>query len=170
MIAGVPGAGISAFFYLFAVLFMPFHAAWRTMRGQPVRWGLVWRQFAIGAGIVMGLVAGGAAVAAIAAGAAPTGTGQLGQLALEIGMTLGRIGIFLGLGTLALVMGSVQLFSLYEGLRTGSAKRAPASQRPVRVVAATMPGPWSTVPVHRKRGAPGVGEPLPERGQRYLRS
>jgi hypothetical protein len=153
MIAGVPGAGISAFFYLLCVLLMPFSAAWRMARGANPRWPMVLRQVAIGGGILAGLVAGGAIVSAIAAtGGTPVQPGQVGRLALDIGLTLGRIGIFLGIGTLVLVMGSVQLYALIA--RRRGAPRFRPHLVPAPAPRSERDDLWST---RAARARPGTG-------------
>ena len=167
MIAGVPGAGISAFFYLLCVLLMPFHAAWRMARGDNPRWSLVARQLGIGVGIVVGLITGGAVVAAIAAsgGELATQPGQLGQAALDIGLTLGRIGVFLGIATLVLVMGSVQLFSVIDRRRAVPAAQAIVARPTETHRQAGRAHPWSTglVTAHLEHERPSTNGHGPAR-------
>jgi hypothetical protein len=121
MVAGVPGAGISAFFYLIAVLAMPFVAGWRAARARSLgagRWRLVGRQLVIATGIALGLVAAGVLVALLAASASPAVTAeQAAQVAWQVGSTLSQVGVALGLVTLAAVVGTVQLVAVIDGWR-----------------------------------------------------
>jgi hypothetical protein len=67
MVVGVPGAGLSTFFYLLCVVFMPLHAIWRLVRGRPVtarEVRLIVRQWVLGMGLLATLAATGLVVAA----------------------------------------------------------------------------------------------------------
>ncbi len=62
MIVGLPGAGLSTFFYLLLAAIMPVRAFWQVARGRPLapgQWRLIWRQAAIALGIVAVLAAMG---------------------------------------------------------------------------------------------------------------
>lgn len=134
MIAGVPGAGISALFYLLAVLAMPFVAGYRAVRARSLaagRWQLVRRQLAIALGIGAGLVGGGLLLTVLVSGSAPAPTvAQAAQAAWQVGSAFGRLGLLLGLLTLALVLVSVQLAALLVGRSAPSPPRRRARERP----------------------------------------
>jgi hypothetical protein len=49
---GLPGLGIGGLFYLVSALLMPVWALVRSVRGEPARWGLAWRQAAMAAAIL----------------------------------------------------------------------------------------------------------------------
>jgi hypothetical protein len=119
VIAGVPGAGISAFFYLLAVLAMPLVALYRVVRARSLaagQWRLVARQTAVALGIGGGLLLGGAAVTWVVTSAAQSASvEQTTQVVWQAGDTLSRLGIALGVATLLLVLGSVQLAALIAG-------------------------------------------------------
>jgi hypothetical protein len=81
---GMPGAGISGLFYLFAVLLMPVRACWLALRGQPLGasgWRVIVRHWsiviaivaalwltAVGLGLIAGQVPGNAGGATSAGG------------------------------------------------------------------------------------------------------
>lgn len=129
MVAGVPGAGISAFFYLLAVLAMPFVAVFRATRSRSMaagRWSLVARQVGVGLGIAVGLVVGGALVTLLVASGSPAATAeQTAQAAWQMGSTLSRVGLAVGLVTLVLVMGTVQVAAWVVARRSRGADTGP---------------------------------------------
>jgi hypothetical protein len=128
VVAGVPGAGISAYFYMLAVLAMPFVAAYRVLRAGSLhagRWSLVASQLSIAAGIAVGLALGAVALGMIVAAPAPS-VEQAAQTVHHVGSAVSRFGVALGLGTLAAVMASVYGASLLLSLRQ---RRAPASDQ-----------------------------------------
>jgi hypothetical protein len=149
MIAGVPGAGISAFFYLLCVLAMPFVALRRTLAARSSRsgrWGFVSRHVAIGIAIAASLVAGGWAVSSVIPAAPQTqGAGGLEQVALQAGLALGRVGLLIGLATLGLVLGTVFVFAGLDSWRGRGRKRA-GRQR--LVARADLSAVWSTSAVN----------------------
>lgn len=59
MTVGVPGAGIGGLFYLASALTLPVRAALRSLRGEPVAWGSVWRQAALAAAMLIAIWAAG---------------------------------------------------------------------------------------------------------------
>jgi hypothetical protein len=127
VIAGLPGAGISALFYLIAVALMPFVGLWRALRGDhraPGQWRLVVRQLVIATGIVVVLFAAGWVVSMVVPQLAVPGGGgnsvSVSQIAIETGMAFARIGLVAGLVTLMLVLGTVRVIALLDRSRRRS--------------------------------------------------
>jgi hypothetical protein len=115
VIVGVPGAGISAIFYLACVVLMPFHTLWCIMTGRELRpdhWRLVARQATIAAGIVVSVAAVGwalgfaAAAPQAAVGSPSAATGE------PLDRLLSRVGVYLIVGTLVSVIVAVQVLSI----------------------------------------------------------
>ena len=116
MIVGLPGAGISAFFYLLCVLLMPVHAAWLVARRRPLPpggWRLIARQWVIAAGIIAVLYLGGLFLGLFVQDHRPVSAAGTEP----VDRVLARVGIWLALGTLALVLLVIQLLSLAERRR-----------------------------------------------------
>lgn len=114
---GLPGAGISAFFYLFLVLLMPFKLAWNAARRVGVRRDqakLIARQLTIGAGILASFAVIGAVLALILPEPTPvTGpAAAAGSSAVAFERGIARVGVFLGIATLVGVLAVTQLLAL----------------------------------------------------------
>src|SRR5688500_12710738 len=118
MTAGIPVAGIGGIFYMVSAIAMPFHAAYRAVKRRnanpddelPVEWRPVFRQFAIGLGIVVALWLTGWALGALvtahpsALGAMrPAGEGQGVPYVIRIGA------LMLSFGSLCAVLLAVQI-------------------------------------------------------------
>jgi hypothetical protein len=158
LIAGVPGAGISAFFYLLCVLAMPFVALRRSLAARSRvggRWGFVARHVGMAIAIGTSLVAGGWAVSSLLPPAPPTqGSGALEGLAVQTSLALGRVGLLIGLVTLGLVVGTVYAVAGADKWRRRREQRA-GRQR--LVARADLSKVWSTSPVE----LPGRVSPAP---------
>jgi hypothetical protein len=139
VIVGLPGAGISAFFYLLLVLLMPLKLAWRAIRRSGIRRGhvrLTARQLLIGLGILGSFSVIGLVLAAVLPEAPPVvETGGHGD-ATVVGIARGiaRVGVYLGLGTLIAVLVVTRLLSLALSPRRAipgplKRRRVPASSR-----------------------------------------
>jgi cell division protein FtsX len=117
MNAGLPGTGISGAFYLLSALWMPFHELYKTLRNksQPQRMRLILVQSSIALGIIAGIWLTGwllgelfvvtNAWLALKRGIATTAPSTLPNV---IKMTM----VFLTIGLLAVVVGSVHLLKL----------------------------------------------------------
>jgi hypothetical protein len=149
MTVGLPGAGISVFFYLIAILVMPVRALWVVARGGALpagSLGLVARQWTIAMGIVvviwmtglaLGLAAGDVVVTADAgtvteAPADGAGTiaapadGVVTIAAEPLESALARVGIWITLATLPIILVIIQVLSLVTARRP--AKRRSGSR------------------------------------------
>jgi len=118
MTAGIPGAGIGGIFYMVSAIAMPFHAAYRAVKRRnanpnddlPVEWRPVFRQFAIGFGIVVALWLTGWALGALVTAhpsalgdLRPAGEGQAVPNVIRIGA------LMLSFGSLCAVLLAVQI-------------------------------------------------------------
>jgi hypothetical protein len=117
MIVGLPGAGISAFFYLFLVLLMPFKLAWNAARRAHVRRDQVKtiiRQLIIGMGILGSFVLIGALLAVVLPQPTPvTGPASaVGGTAAAVERGVARIGVYLGIATLVGVLIVTQVLAM----------------------------------------------------------
>ena len=117
MFVGLPGAGISAFFYLLLVLLMPIKLAWQAVRRTGVRPGhlrLTARQMVIGAGIVGSFAVIGWVLSAVLPEATHTSSGggavAAAAVAVERGAT--RVGIYIGIATLVAVLVATQILKM----------------------------------------------------------
>lgn len=137
MVAGMPGAGISAIFYLLAALAMPFVALYRASRAGSLgagRWRLVARQVSIALGIGIGLAIGGWMLGFVIGSPIPpsevlgAGSAAVQNAAVQVGATVGRLGIVFAALTLLLVMSSVKLASV--ALHWRDARRSSAGTDP----------------------------------------
>jgi hypothetical protein len=142
MIVGLPGAGISAFFYLFLVLLMPFKLAWNAARRVTVRREqitLIARQLVIGAGILASFAVIGALLAVLLPEPAPvTGpAAAVGGAAVAVERGIARVGVYLGIATLIGVLVVTQLLALIVRRSTPALVRgrAPVLRLPARVAA-----------------------------------
>lgn len=112
MIVGLPAAGISAVFYLIAAVLMPVVTLWRMARGEamhPGGWALVARQVAVAAAIIVTVLLTALAIGALLP-AAPVDGGGGGEGGAEPALrAVGRIAIWISLGTLALVLIGVRV-------------------------------------------------------------
>lgn len=126
MTAGIPGAGIGGMFYMLSAIAMPFHAAYRSVRRRrnphlagepPVRWRPVFRQFAIGVGIVIALWLTGWVLGGLVT-AHPSALG--GMQSPVPGRTVPNVikigALILSLGTLCVVLVAVQISRLVLSL------------------------------------------------------
>jgi hypothetical protein len=120
VIVGLPGAGISAIFYLVCVVLMPFHTLWCIATGRELRpghWRLMARQAAIAAGIVVAVTAVGWALGIgstaqqAAAGTPVAGAGE------PVDRLLSGVGVYLTVGTLVSVIVAVQALSVFARRR-----------------------------------------------------
>src|SRR5687767_12653445 len=118
MTAEIPGAGIGGIFYMVSAIAMPFHAAYRAVKRRnanpnddlPVEWRPVFRQFAIGFGIVVALWLTGWALGALVTAhpsalgdLRPAGEGQAVPNVIRIGA------LMLSFGSLCAVLLAVQI-------------------------------------------------------------
>src|SRR4051794_22120020 len=147
VIVGLPGAGISGLFYLVCAFAMPFHGAWRVMRGSPPsrsEWIRIGRSFTIALLVVAVLYASAwvlgmlpppaASIDDGAAGAGAAGTSGLPET-VKAFVALGVAGT---IATLALVLVSVRVLALFVGPDAAAgASPKPARPRAVGRVATT---------------------------------
>jgi hypothetical protein len=129
MTAGLPGAGIGGTFYLISALLMPVRELYRLLSGDrsAERWRLVARQTAIAAGIFAGLWLTGWAVAHLVGAAGVTArTGSSAALAGR--QEIGGEAVLVPLGTLAAVLGAVQIARVAAYLR-GATRTAGTGER-----------------------------------------
>ena len=119
MTVGVPGAGIGGLFYLASALALPLRAGVRAVRGEPVAWGAVVRQWLLAvtvlaaiwfAGWLIGLWAGPDLVRAGASGVAAA-------ILRTTGIMAGAI-LYASVATLTLILLLVQIASLLVGARS----------------------------------------------------
>ena len=122
MIVGLPGAGISAFFYLILILLMPVRLGWQAVRRTGVRGGqlrLIARQLTIGGGILGSFVVIGwvlATVLPIQTQGVDGGDMAVAAAAVERGAA--QVGVYLGLATLVAVLIGTQLLAMSLRRRT----------------------------------------------------
>jgi len=111
---GIPGAGIGGLFYLAGALLAPARELMRAIAGAPGprQWVVVWRHFAVAAGIFGGMAATGWVVGLVAESSAIAYAGVEPQLGREYPFMLARnVGMFT-LTTLFAVISAVELLRL----------------------------------------------------------
>lgn len=147
MIAGIPGAGIAALFYLLCALAMPFVTLYRLATGRhqhPEGWRIVGRQVAIATGIVLVLVVTGYVVGALLeplAARPVSADADDGERALAgVDRAIAALGLLLALATLAVVLVAVRLLALRES-RRGPARPPASDQRPDHAASSRSPSP-----------------------------
>ena len=123
MTVGLPGVGLGGIFYLVSAALMPVRELVRALRREtPVRWSIVRRQTAIAGGIVAALwITGwllGVLIASSSAALALSGRGPVAAPAAH--NLLRASALALSLGTLTLVLTSVQLARLFVTRRESS--------------------------------------------------
>jgi hypothetical protein len=157
MIVGLPGAGISAFFYLFLVLLMPFKLAWNAARRvgvRPDQARLIARQLLIGAGILASFAVIGAVLAVLLPQPAPvTGpAAAAGGTAIAVERGIARVGVYLGIATLIGVLAVTQLLALTVRRSTPARFRGRASAARLVAGAAAAPARRTTSAARRVAG------------------
>lgn len=121
MIVGMPGAGISAFFYLLLVLLMPFRLAWHLLRRSRVSR----EHLATIAGqsvIAIGMIASFALIAigleaAIPSGPSSTTSGGATELAATVERGVQRLGALIAVLTLVSLLLFVQILATVARLQ-----------------------------------------------------
>jgi hypothetical protein len=137
MTAGLPGVGIGGMFYLVSAVLMPFRSLWNAVQGREARWALALRQASIAAATIGVLWATGWGVGwliamftpATAAAVHGAGTHIVVQNAMRTAALLGSI------GTLLVVLASVQVMRLILPPRVALAPTKPAAPRKIQSAA-----------------------------------
>lgn len=136
MIVGLPGAGISTFFYLLLVAVMPVHALWRMAMGRPLpagHWRRIARQWAMALGIVGVLIGVGLLLSLLIDPTSVPAAGPVGQGApvttgtQDLVTSVARLGVLVALLTLVLLLSVIQVLAFVSGLRR---RRQPEAGRP----------------------------------------
>ncbi len=110
MTAGIPGSGIGGVFYVIGALLLPFRTLVQQLRGEPVKWVPVLRQFSLALGILAGLWFAGTVLGLILAPVLPAASGHATATRHE---NLFRIvSVYASFGTLAGVLLAVQVARL----------------------------------------------------------
>jgi hypothetical protein len=119
MTVGAPGAGIGGLFYLASAIVLPLRAGLRAVRGEPVAWGPVARQWLLAvsvvvaiwfAGWLIGLWAGPELVRA-------GGKGVAAAIMRSTGIMAGAL-LYASVATLTLVLLLVQIAAFVVGARS----------------------------------------------------
>src|SRR5687767_6790732 len=132
----LPISGIGGMFYMVSAILMPFHAAHRTVRRRrdpglaaqpPVQWRGVFRQFMIAVGIIAALWVTGWGLGAVLT-AQPSALGEMHSRVTGRSVTnVIKIGaLFLSIGTLCVVLLTVQIGRLFVNRRVTNATTANA--------------------------------------------
>jgi hypothetical protein len=161
--AGLPGTGIGGIFYLASTLAMPLREAYRRVRGRAGgRWRVVTAQLAIAGGILGAMWVTGWLLGRALAAAGPIA--RLGT-ALPPGNVLRIAALALGLGTLAVVLGGVELLRLWVHRDRRTPSRAGRERSPLLGIGTTGGRADSLVGPKRRRVALllilGLGVPGP---------
>ena len=112
MTTGIPGAGIGGLFYLAHALLLPFRGLSRSARGEPVVWRPILSQAGIAAGVLLAIWTTGWLVGAWLAPGSPAASpvsSIAGAGAASTARLLGAATLLMSVGTLAVVLLSVQL-------------------------------------------------------------
>jgi len=109
--AGLPGTGLGGIFYLASALAMPLREAFLRLRKRSAGdWRTITLQFAIAGGILGGIWATGWLLGRVFAAARPLAAFGATLPPVHV---LGRVSVALAFGTLALVLGGVELLRLF---------------------------------------------------------
>lgn len=117
MNAGLPGTGIGGVFYLLSALWMPFHGIYKTLteKNQPQRLRLIFSQVGLALGVIAGIWLAGwmlgellVAKRAWLSSKPDEVIAATGAMPNAIKMTM----VFLTIGLLLIVMGSVHVLKL----------------------------------------------------------
>lgn len=118
MIVGLPGAGISAFFYLLLILLMPVRLGWQLVRRSQLQRGhgrLLLRQTAIAVGILASFAVIGLTLEAILPAQPAQITQSSGAAAVQGGIQ--KLGAIVAILTLLGLLAVIQLLSMTALLR-----------------------------------------------------
>jgi hypothetical protein len=120
--AGLPGLGLGGLFFIFSALFAPLRQLWRSCRGQgrPGEWGMVGRQFAQAAMMVVAIDLSLRLVDLALAGA---GIADATPATTATSIPLWFVGLTTGL--LAVVVGAAKLADLAVRVRGREATGLP---------------------------------------------
>jgi len=110
--AGLPGAGIGGFFYLASALLLPFRSLIRRARGMRVAWRRVLTQTGLACGILGGIWLAGWIIGVRLAPGTHDLALRAGSAAGRTARLLGEATIFVSIGTLLVVLTSVQVARL----------------------------------------------------------
>jgi hypothetical protein len=112
---GLPGAGVSAFFYLACAFLMPGVALLRMLRGQRVdraQWWTILRQLGIATTVLLIILLTGWVVSALSS-STPAADGGATDTTTTTLQAVARLSIWLGIGTLVVVLLVVRLLAWY---------------------------------------------------------
>lgn len=116
MTAGLPGTGIGGLFYMLLVLLMPLRELWRTLqgRGSVERWKDVAVHWALAAGILGALAAGGWLLREAVDALTRLGvlSEPLRQIALNAGTVTSTVALLVAGAVLLAVVGGAALLGL----------------------------------------------------------
>ena len=134
MSVGLPGSGIGGIFYLLSALWMPCAGAWRAVRRQPVRLGMVARQTSLALGMIAALFATGWAIEQLIVMSAWNPFGPKGTLAGTTALPhiLRATTFAWSFGTLGSVLLTVQILRLFFARKAAPAVAMKPQVLPVR--------------------------------------
>ena len=119
MTVGVPGAGIGGLFYLASALVLPLRAGVRAVRGEPVAWGPVVRQWLLAVSVLVAIWFAGWLIGLWAAPELrlAAGRGIAATIMRSTGIMAGAM-LYASVATLTLILLLVQIASLLVGARS----------------------------------------------------
>lgn len=110
MTAGIPGSGIGGVFYVIGALLLPVRTLYRQVRGIPVHWAPVLRQFGLAVGILTGLWLAGMLLGLLLGPVLPAPHGRVAVAGHANVLRL--VSVFASFGTLLMVLLAVQVARL----------------------------------------------------------
>jgi hypothetical protein len=119
MTVGAPGAGIGGLFYLASAIVLPLRAGLRAVRGEPVAWGPVVRQWLLAVSVLVAIWFAGWLIGLWAGPelARAGGTGVAAAIMRSTGIMAGAL-LYAGVATLTLVLLLVQVAVFLLGARS----------------------------------------------------
>ena len=112
MTAGIPGSGIGGVFYVIGALLLPVRTLILQLRGVPVKWAPVFRQFGLALGILAGLWLAGMLLGLLLGPVLPAPSGRIAVAVAQHANMFRLVSVFASFGTLGAVLLAVQIARL----------------------------------------------------------